>query len=162
MIKLKKMMQNTNWSLIVQELKAISTVDLTSKAANYMEKLFWGTLGIIGIIWAIYFTAIVIKDENPIIKTIQDRALTETEKPAITICPHGSTKFTVAERLGNFLAVKADIPNEIVKWQHMMMLCGSLFSENFRLSNKEIYEEWCVKSGKKKEACQVSSFITDT
>ena len=109
------MIENRNWSLIWQELKSITTIDLTSKAANFLEKLFWVVMGIIGVIWAIYFTALVIKDENPIIKTIQDKTLTDTEKPAITICPHGSTKFTVAERLGNFLETKNGFRGEIWK-----------------------------------------------
>ena len=101
-------------------------------------------MGIIGVIWAIYFTALVIKDENPIIKTIQDKALTDTEKPAITICPHGSTKFTVAERLGNFLETKNDMPIEISKWQDMMMLCGSLFSKKtFQHGKRLNYENLC-------------------
>ena len=84
----------------------------------------------------------------------------ETEKPAITICPHGSTKFTVAERLGNFLSTKADIPNEIFKWQHLMVLCVSIFSKKFLSIKAEIYEKWCIQSEKMKEACQVSLFLS--
>ena len=153
------MFKKRNWSLIVLEFKAITTVDLTSKAVNYVEKLLWIALGMIGIIWAIYFMALVIKDENPIVKTIQDKSLMETEKPAITICPHGSTKFTVAERLGNFISTKEYIPNEILEWQHMMMLCGSIFSEDYQYTSKWIYENWCINSDKMKVACQVSKNI---
>ena len=152
-------MENRNWTLILQELKSITTIDLTSKAANYLEKLFWVVMGIFGVIWAIYFTALVIKDENPIIKTIQDKALTDTEKPAITICPHGSTKFTVAERLGNFLSTKNDMPIEILKWQHMMMMCGSLFSEKTFFGAKSQYKMWCQQSNKMNIACQVSLLL---
>ena len=40
------------------ELRNITTVDLTYKAANLLEKILWAFIGIIGTVWAVYFITV--------------------------------------------------------------------------------------------------------
>ena len=152
--------QGFQWPLIKQELKSITTVDFTCKALNFLEKILWIALATIGIFWAIYFISLVIKDENPIVKTIMDKPLTETEKPAITICSPGSTRFAIAERLGNFLSTKEALPKKIEEWQNMMLMCSTIFSTvSYSLSDvfaRTYFEKYCLKTTEMNEACKVS------
>ena len=46
---------------VFAELRNIRIIDLTYKAANCFEKLLWTLMGIIGAIWAIYFTSFMVK-----------------------------------------------------------------------------------------------------
>ena len=160
----QKTRQGFQWPLIKQELKSITTVDLTCKALNFVEKILWIALATIGIFWAIYFISIVIKDENPIVKTIMDKPLTETEKPAITICPQGSTRFAIAERLGNFLETKEALPKNIEEWQNLMLMCSTIFStESFSFFySKRYFENYCLKTTEMNEACKVSKYTQKT
>ena len=50
-------------------MRTIVTIDLTFKAGNIIEKLFWASLAVLGTIWAIYFVTLVFEDKNPIIVT---------------------------------------------------------------------------------------------
>ena len=40
---------------VFAELRNITTIDFASKASNFLEKILWSLIGIIGTIWAIYF-----------------------------------------------------------------------------------------------------------
>ena len=48
---------NSHQELIV-ELRNITTIDLTYKAANLLEKILWAFIGIIGTVWAVYFITV--------------------------------------------------------------------------------------------------------
>lgn len=149
--------QGFHWSSINQELKSITTIDFTCKALNIVEKLLWISLATIGILWAAHFLPLIVKDENPIVKTIMDKPLTLTEKPAITICPQGSTKFAIVERLGNFLSTKEEMPENIIEWQNMLAMCVSIFSKQDVYYSFELFEKSCIKVTPMNEGCKVTN-----
>ena len=116
----------SKWRLVAPEIRSIGAIDLALQAENVLEKVLWLSLAIIGVAWAVYFIGLIIIDENPIVTTIEDVQLTEIEKPAITICPQGTTKFAIADRLGNFLSSENQyMPPEILNWYRKMTLCST-------------------------------------
>ena len=46
---------------VFDELRNITLIDLTYKASNCFEKLLWTLMGIIGVIWAIYFVSFMVR-----------------------------------------------------------------------------------------------------
>ena len=40
---------------LIVNLRKITTVDWAYKAANVLERIFWASIGIIGISWGVYF-----------------------------------------------------------------------------------------------------------
>ena len=95
---LRKRLRKSQLQTILPEVRSVATIDLACKAENVIEKLIWLSLGILGIVWAAYFVALIVEDENPVVKVELDVPLTEIRKPAITICSKGSTKFGIVER----------------------------------------------------------------
>ena len=124
---LRKRLPKSQIQQILPEVKSVTTIDLACKAENVIEKLIWLSLGILGIIWAAYFVALIIQDENPVVKVELDVPLTEIRKPAITICNKGSTKYGIVERLGNHLDSK-DLPGKVSTWYAKMILCRMLYN----------------------------------
>ena len=91
--------------IIFDELRNITTVDLVYNARCFFEKLLWATIGIIGTIWAFVFFESQFKlwNESPWLTTRAHVHLSEVQYPAITFCSDGSTKYAIAERLGNYI-----------------------------------------------------------
>ena len=120
--------QNANigtFRLAVEELRNIATVDLTIKATNYFEKLVWICMVLFGLIWVTYVMREQFLDwsENPTILTKSKMKLSDMEFPALTICSEGSTKFAIAEELGNSFAPNEmnTIPDEIIFFREMIL-----------------------------------------
>ena len=90
---------------LVGELKNVRTVDLASVSRTILEKLFWIITGILGIGWAIYFlpNQFELWSNNPSIISLKDVPLSDIPYPSLSILPQRITKYTVAERLGNYL-----------------------------------------------------------
>lgn len=136
------MKRKLKWSKVTPELKGVATIDLACKAESFVGKMFWSSLGVIGIAWAFYFVRLIVTDENPIVTSIAAADLTEIEKPAMTMCYKGATKMAFAERLGNFLSPKNDhLPEEILKWKGLMMMCGSIYKEDVIFPDDENYQK---------------------
>ena len=57
--------------LVIENLRSVTTIDLTIKSVVFLEKIFWTSIGIIGTLFAIYFFSIQIQTwkENPTIVT---------------------------------------------------------------------------------------------
>ena len=91
------------WSKVTPELKGVATIDLACKAESIVGKLFWSSLGVLGIVWAIYFVSIIVLDENSLVTSIAEVSLMEVNKPALTMCSKSSARSAFVERLGNFL-----------------------------------------------------------
>ena len=90
---------------LVNKLKAIATIDLAFKSVSILEKLFWASICLLGITYAIYCIALQLQlwNQNPSIISNIHVELSDLNYPAMTICPQGTTKNAIAERLGNFL-----------------------------------------------------------
>ena len=123
-----------HWRKILPEVKSVATIDLACKAENIVEKIFWIVFGILGVAWGTYFVGLIIQDDNPRVTINEDVRLTQIDKPAITVCQKGSTKFGIVERLGNLVS-KEKIPDVIMDWQMRMILCGTLLNTNGVQSN---------------------------
>ena len=110
-------------TVLKNELRGIKSFDLLFKAANVFEKLFWGIVFILGMAWATYFLSSELESwqEIPSIIRYQQLKLSEIQSPAITFCPHGSTKFAIAERLGNYLNSESSLPDQLLEVRKMML-----------------------------------------
>ena len=95
----------SRFQVIFDELRNITTIDLAHKAANILEKTLWASIGIVGTIWAFVFieSQFQLWNENPWLTTKVDVDLSQLQYPAITFCSEGSTKYAIAERLGNYI-----------------------------------------------------------
>ena len=113
---------------IVDEFKNIRTVELASIKSFFLEKIFWTFLGLIGIAWAFYFVPsnFQIWSENPSIKMEGDLTLSQLKYPAISITPSGSTKYAIAERLGNYLEPKK-LPKNFRLVRNLLLKCAVVY-----------------------------------
>ena len=93
--------------VLTEQLRGIASINYAFKAANIMEKILWASMFLIGILYAIYFTVQMFNSSSSIISKI-DIKLPDLNYPAMTICPQGTTKYAIAERLGNYLDGNSD------------------------------------------------------
>ena len=111
----------------IEELKNIQTVQLTTIAGFFLEKIFWTSLGIMGIAWAFYFipSNLEVWCQNPSIITRGNFNLSQIKYPAITVKPSGITKYAIAERLANY--IKPDkMPLELREVRNLLLKCATL------------------------------------
>ena len=75
------------------------------EASLWIEKLIWIFLGVVGSAYFGYLLVAQVNswDENSILVSKEQRSIDEIDFPAITFCPKGSTKYAIAERIGNAL-----------------------------------------------------------
>ena len=115
---------------LVTKLRAITTIDFACNAKNLLEKLFWATIGLLGIIYAIYYVVLQLQlwDQTPSIVSNRYVELSELNFPAMTICPQGTTKNAIAERLGNYLKPNSDFLENLpsMKGQDLLLCTLSL------------------------------------
>ena len=121
-----KAMQTKIKKAVGNALETITTFDLTCKATNLLEKALWISIFIIGAVWAYYFITLqfVLWRENPFITTQWDVELSDLNNPAVTVCLGGSTKYAVAEKLGNYYNPNITLPKELLKLQETLLLCA--------------------------------------
>ena len=141
----------TAWKDFCDELRKISTVGLACTAKSLIEKLLWISLGGIGVGWLVFVLTNQFQDweENAGIVT---KGNFQLPYPAITICPKVSTKYAIAERLGNFLN-PSKLPEELLSLRESFFLCGSgLFADMDHVHFLEVtpekankyYEDNCI------------------
>ena len=152
----------------VDELKNIRTVELTLATKNFLERIFWVLLGITGIAWAFYFlpSNFEIWMKNPTIITKANVDISQIKHPAITVTVPGSTKYAIAERLGNYVKPE-NMPIELKELRSLMFSCAIVdFNNTVDFSNKNddenyrSYQDSCIFNGAisddEKAACQVN------
>ena len=150
---------------VTNELKEIKTIDLASKATISLEKIFWFVVGVAGIIWATWFIPNQFKIwmNNPKVVMKDDVRLQELEYPAVTIVTPGTSKYGIAERIGNYIDPK-NVPNEVAKIQKLYVKCAMIPSQELplELSDSQFYDEYfytCIDawrpSKNQKLACKV-------
>ena len=124
---------------IRNELRNIVFVDLTYKAKTCLEKLFWLGLGTIGGIWFVYFMKDVIEDKNHLTMMKKDEKLANIKYPAITICTDFSTRYAIAERLGNLYDSKKELSEEFARLRENFLNLVTRESEVY-----DAYEGHCL------------------
>ena len=120
-------------TIVTNEFKGIKSLDLLSKAANMLEKLIWGVVFIFGMFWASYFLIYETQSWQgaPSVIRWQNLNLSEIQSPAITFCSQTSTKFAIAEQLGNYLNADYGLPDQFLEIREVLlkyMLEGSSFT----------------------------------
>ena len=143
---------------ILDELKTIAFVDLACQAKSLLEKLFWIILGTIGGIWLLYFMRDVIRDENPFIKMKKDFKVADVKYPAITICSDFSTRYAIAERLGNLYDSRQKLPDGMVQLRENLL--DLITSNALKIDGslkwiKGTYERSCLGHFRWNEECKV-------
>ena len=106
------------------QIKDITTVGLACRATSILEKMFWILLGLGGFGWCVHFIVgqFFIWSENPFIIQKSELELNEINYPALTICSQYSTRYAVAERLGNYIDPK-HLPKDLLSLFERMKMC---------------------------------------
>ena len=165
-IKSKK----NNSKILVDELRGITTIDLVFKATNLLEKICWLIILLIGTIWACYFITLQFKlfQESPYIVSKADTNA-DLYYPAMTVCSGGSTKYAIAERMGNYIKSKSEVLKSypslnIQNIQQPVLIClrsrfiSKYISKYFILSAMDdlyVYINNCYYEHQRKLGCKV-------
>ena len=161
--------------MIFNEAKDIRTIDLAHKASNLIEKIFWLTLGLAGFCWAIMFIPdqFQLWSNNPTIVTKTNIELSDIGFPAITVVPSGSTKYAIAERLGNYLDPE-NVPDDVSKMVNIYLKCLTIYKPATEISttgvqtylDQDFYDQYganCLFAYKpsppQRDGCEVSSYL---
>ena len=143
----------SRFQVIFDELRNITTIDLAHKAANILEKTLWASIGIVGTIWAFVFieSQFQLWNENPWLTTKVDVDLSQLQYPAITFCSDGSTKYAIAERLGNYMNHEVSMNgSQNMSYLKMNLLRKILNIHDFTvMAGKQTYESRCRKERNK-------------
>ena len=109
---------------ILVGIKEVKSIGLASKAPNCLEKLLWIFVGIFGLGWSVYFLSnqFLMWNDNPIIVKKVDVKLNEINYPAMTICSRSSTRYAIAERLGNHIDPE-NIPEDLISLLKRIKMC---------------------------------------
>ena len=127
---------------VFEDLRNITTVDLAYKASSILEKIFWALIGLTGTIWAVYFINLqfISWEESPSVM-IQGKK-TDLKYPAVTICPKVSTKYAIAERLGNFID-PLNLPEKLLALRQEAFMCATRLGSKSIIS-KQSYIQRCA------------------
>ena len=156
------------------EIKSIKAIDLACKGANVFERIFWIIIGFTGFAWAFWFIPdqVQLWNDNPSMITQDNVELSDIEYPAITIVPPGSTKYAIAERLGNYLSPE-NIPDGVSKMIDIYLKCFTIYKQATEISttnvqtylDQDFYDQYganCLFAYKpsppQRDGCKVSSY----
>ena len=140
---------------VAEELKTIMFVDLACESKAFMEKLFWLALGTFGGIWLVYFMVLTIEDDNP--KTIMKSNLkiNDVKYPGITICSEYSTKYAIAQRLGNYYNSHLNLSDELTKIKDEILKKRVPKFQDDTYWEENDYETGCIIPSSKQLGCLV-------
>ena len=158
-----------HYNAIFAVVKEIKTVGLTFKTQHIFEKLLWILIGVFGLGWSTYFILIQVFtwNESPLIIQKNYMKLDQIDYPGITICSQTSTRYSIAERLGNYINPQ-NIPTGLVNLQERMKMCplqctltleGKCF-DNYdgnkkTFTHRSYYMKKCEYSENFKKECKV-------
>ena len=121
------------------------------EASHLIERFIWICLGTLG---SVYFGYLLVSqvnswDENSILVSQQQKSIDEIDFPAITFCARTSTRYGIAERIGNTL----DLTSDFAKKQFLPLRNDFIKRGEERewSESKELYEEQCVDEFSKME-----------
>ena len=141
---------------LLDGLRNITIIDLACKSANIFEKTLWILIGTIGAIYAIYFISFqfLTLEKQSSVLVQEDGNLVKLKFPAITICPKVSTKYGIAERLGNYIDPEK-LPEKLLSLKFGFFKCvfGSplvIIENDYDVEStnsvKSIYKNSCVNN----------------
>ena len=109
---------------VIEEFKDIRTIGLTWNAQTIVEKLVWIVIGLGGFGWSLHFISqqFIIWSENPLTIFKSTVELDEINYPAITLCSQTSTRYAIAERLGNYIDPE-NMPKELISLFKRLRMC---------------------------------------
>ena len=149
-IKESKWIEKSNGVKLIDQFREIASINYACQATNILEKILWAAIFLIGMLYAIYFTAQMFDGNSSIMSRI-DVKLSDLNYPAMTICPLGTTKYAIAERLGNYLDENSDFLEKFPSLKGITSCIIPLTSTDCRvnfLGYRSYYEE-CLKPRKK-------------
>ena len=113
-----------HYNAVLAVVKEIKTVGLTFKTQYIFEKLLWILIGVFGLGWSTYFILMQVFtwNESPLIIQKNYMKLDQIDYPGITLCSQTSTRYSIAERLGNYIDPK-NMPAELVALQERVKMC---------------------------------------
>ena len=140
------------------ELRNIMFVDLACKSKSCLEKLFWAALGTVGGFWLVYFMKVVFDDENPLTMMKMNFKVSDVKYPAITLCADFSTRYAIAERLGNLYDSKQELTDGMVKLRGNLLYL--ITSDSLKIDEsvkwaKGTYEARCLGTFRWNKECKV-------
>ena len=99
----------------------------------------------------------ILWDENPSVMIKGNVKLSQLNYPAMTICSKGSTKYALAERLGNFINPQFELPEEFLLLQKEFWNCA--ISNEMKLyfnEWKKVKNEYnCLQPTELNQGCKV-------
>ena len=145
----------TFYKEIFAELRNIKSIDLAYRGANVLEKMLWILMSVIGATWVVYFISSWDDDASVLIQG--DSNTLELKYPAVTICPKVSTKYAIAERLGNYID-PMNLPKELLSLRQDFLLCatGLIKKPLSYKSFKQWYTYYCGGLPLRRNACKVN------
>ena len=96
----------------------IGSIQFAIEANNAFEQIFWISFTLLGTGFICYLLNIQVSSWNNFIKSKDSIPLSEIDFPALTFCSRGTTKYAIAERLGNLLPENKkllQLRNEVVQ-----------------------------------------------
>ena len=188
---------------IFVELRNITTINLACKSTNWLERLLWYLIGLIGTLWAIYFITqqvcrklcdldqsghlesgtkvncnkklaiasimaelaflmifitiihiflkVISWEASPSVLIRGNIETTDLKYPAVTVCPKVSTRYGIAERLGNYID-PSNLPKELLSVRHEYFMCATGLlkkSSDYSRLPKESYHYHCIQNREK-------------
>ena len=114
-----------------------------------MTSLIWFSL--------ILFLKAISWGESPSVLIQGNVEKTDLKYPAVTLCPKVSSRYGIAERLGNYID-PLNLPKELLFLRHEYFMCAIGLLKKYELYNsygtpKEAYEDHCIH--KRKKPCKV-------
>ena len=99
-----------NTKYLKRERQKIISLKQAVEASLWIEKLIWIFLGVVGSAYFAYLLVAQVNswDKNSILVSKEQRSIDEIDFTAITFCAQGSTKYAIAERIGNSLHSRKD------------------------------------------------------
>ena len=106
----------THISPLIDQFKGILSFKLIISSKSILEKLFWFFIAFGGTAYILYIIAsqFIYWNENPTLITKGKLSLSDIKPPAITFCHKGVQKYSLLERLGNFMDPGKGLPIEII------------------------------------------------
>ena len=111
------------------------------EASRWIERLIWIFLGVVG---SAYFAYLLVSqvnswDENFVLVSKQQRSINEIDFPAVTFCAQGSTKYAIAERIGNALHKESDFVKK-----NLLPMKNDLMKIVIKLNGGKYFARNCV------------------
>ena len=117
------MAPNDQKEKIKEELNNITSLNLISNSKNIVEKILWAAIAIFGtvFIYDVVSTQLQYWEDHPSVTSLQMMKLDDFKLPAVTFCHKGLQKYSIVERLANYINPEKNVPVEFFKFRNIGM-----------------------------------------